>query len=61
MADAKRIADTIWEDMRAISSYAFCRSHAIASTLLSFRAGYLRAHYPEEYSAAYEEVYGSNR
>lgn len=61
IADAKRIADTIWEDMRAISSYAFCRSHAIASTLLSFRAGYLRAHYPEEYSAAYEEVYGSNR
>ena len=61
IADARRIADTIWEDMRAISSYAFCRGHAVASTLLSFRAGYLRAHYPEEYSAAYVEVYGNKR
>ncbi|MBE6727933.1 MAG: DNA polymerase III subunit alpha [Ruminococcaceae bacterium] len=46
------VAEKIFDEMSAFSSYAFNKSHAAAYALVSYRTAYLKCHYPAEYFAA---------
>lgn len=49
---SEKVAQKIFDDMSAFSSYAFNKSHAAAYALVSYRTAYLKCHFPEEYFAA---------
>ena len=44
----------VWEFLRQNPGRRFNKSHAIAYTYLAYQTAYLKAHYNEEYMAAYE-------
>ena len=46
------VAQKIFDDMSAFSSYAFNKSHAAAYALVAYQTAYLKCHYPSEYFAA---------
>ncbi len=46
------IAQKIFDDMAAFSSYAFNKSHAAAYGYLAYQTAYLKCHYPAAYMAA---------
>ena len=46
------VAEKIFDDMSAFSSYAFNKSHAAAYSVVAYRTAYLKCHYPAEYFAA---------
>ncbi len=46
------VANLIFDEMSAFSSYAFNKSHAAAYALVAYRTAYLKCHYPREYFAA---------
>ena len=48
----KNIAEKIFNDMAAFSSYAFNKSHAAAYGFVAYQTAYLKCHYPKEYMAA---------
>jgi DNA polymerase-3 subunit alpha len=48
----QQLAESIHDVMAASAEYTFIKSHAIAQTMLSYRAAYLKAHFPEEFSRA---------
>lgn len=45
-------ADEIFEIMIPFAGYGFNKSHAAAYTVLAYRTGYLKCHYPAEFMAA---------
>lgn len=49
--DAKK-AGEVFDTMEKFASYGFNKSHAAAYSVLAFRTGFLKAHYPAEYMAA---------
>lgn len=48
----KEHADEIFEIMIPFANYGFNKSHAAAYTVLAYRTGYLKCHYPAEFMAA---------
>ena len=50
----KKTTLRMWDLLLSKSGFLFCKSHAVAYTLISFQTAYLKAHYNEEYMAAYE-------
>ncbi len=46
------VAQKIFDDMSAFSSYAFNKSHAAAYAVVAYKTAYLKCHYPKEYLAA---------
>ncbi len=46
------IAKEIWRQMESFAGYAFCKAHSASFALVSYRAAYLKAHYPAEFMAA---------
>ncbi len=46
------VAERIFDEMSAFSSYAFNKSHAAAYALVAYKTAYLKCHYPSEYFAA---------
>ncbi len=48
----QKIAEKIFDDIEAFSSYAFNKSHAAAYSIVAYRTAYLKCHYPTEYLAA---------
>ena len=46
------VIDTIWNMILSFSGYSFCKPHSASYALVSFRSGWLRAHYPAEFIAA---------
>ncbi len=46
------VAEKIFDDMIAFSSYAFNKSHAAAYAVVAYRTAYLKCHYPAIYMAA---------
>lgn len=48
----RKIAEKIFNDMAAFSSYAFNKSHAAAYGYVAYQTAYLKCHYPREYMAA---------
>jgi DNA-directed DNA polymerase III PolC len=45
-------ADEIWNMIESFSGYSFCKPHSASYALLSFKACYLKAHYPAEFMGA---------
>ena len=48
----KKIAEKIFDEMSAFSSYAFNKSHAAAYAVVAYRTAYLKCHFPTFYFAA---------
>ncbi len=48
----ERVADKIFDEMSAFSSYAFNKSHAAAYAVVAYRTAYLKCRYPEFYMAS---------
>ncbi len=49
---SEAVAEKLFDEISAFSSYAFNKSHAAAYALVAYRTAYLKCHYPAEYSAA---------
>ncbi|MBE6781231.1 MAG: DNA polymerase III subunit alpha [Ruminococcaceae bacterium] len=49
---SEAVAQKIFDEMSAFSSYAFNKSHAAAYSFISYQTAYLKCHYPKEYMAA---------
>ena len=49
---SQNVAEKIFDEMSAFSSYAFNKSHAAAYAVVAYRTAYLKCHYPKEYMAA---------
>jgi error-prone DNA polymerase len=49
---SRKIIDEVWEMIMSFSGYSFCKPHSASYALLSYKSGYLRAHYPAEFIAA---------
>ncbi len=48
----KKIAREIWELFPPFARYGFNKSHAACYALIAYRTAYLKAHYPEEFTAS---------
>ena len=46
------IIEQIWNMIESFSGYSFCKPHSASYALLSFKACYLKAHYPAEFMGA---------
>jgi DNA polymerase III alpha subunit len=42
----------VWKMMESFGGYSFCKAHSASYALVSFKAAYLKAHYPAEFMAA---------
>ncbi|MBQ6884949.1 MAG: DNA polymerase III subunit alpha [Clostridia bacterium] len=49
---SEAVAEKLFDEISAFSSYAFNKSHAAAYAVVSYRTAYLKCHYPTEYFAA---------
>ncbi|UCB44975.1 MAG: DNA polymerase III subunit alpha [Spirochaetota bacterium] len=49
---AEQIIDQIWDMIESFSGYSFCKPHSASYALLSFKACFLKAHYPAEFMGA---------
>ena len=49
---AREVIDKVWEMILSFAGYSFCKPHSASYALVSFRSGWLRAHYPAEFIAA---------
>ena len=49
---AKQTAEEVYALMAKFASYGFNKSHSAAYSVLAFKTGYMKAHYPPEYMAA---------
>ncbi len=48
----KKTAEEVYALMTKFASYGFNKSHSAAYSVLAFKTGYIKAHYPPEYMAA---------
>ncbi len=46
------VIDKVWLMILSFAGYSFCKPHSASYALVSFRSGWLRAHYPAEFMAA---------
>ncbi len=46
------IRNEIWRHIDSFAGYSFCKAHSASFALVSYRAAYLKAHYPAEFMAA---------
>ena len=49
---SEHIAEKLFDEISAFSSYAFNKSHAAAYAVVAYRTAYLKCHYPTQYFAA---------
>ncbi len=49
---SRDVADKVWDMILSFAGYSFCKPHSASYALVSFRSGWLRAHYPAEFIAA---------
>lgn len=55
------VISRLWQSWETMGCYLFMKSHAVCYTLIAYRTAYLKAHFPKEYMAAYEQSKLSNR
>jgi DNA polymerase-3 subunit alpha len=48
----RKIAQEIWEMFPPFARYGFNKSHAACYAMIAYRTAYLKAHYPEEFTAS---------
>ena len=49
---SRKTVDEVWKMIMSFSGYSFCKPHSASYALVSYKSGYLRAHYPAEFIAA---------
>ena len=49
---SEHVAEKLFDEISAFSSYAFNKSHAAAYAVVAYRTAYLKCHYPTQYFAA---------
>jgi DNA-directed DNA polymerase III PolC len=49
---SQTIRNEIWRHIDSFAGYSFCKAHSASFALVSYRAAYLKAHYPAEFMAA---------
>ena len=49
---SREVIDQVWLMILSFVGYSFCKPHSASYALVSFRSGWLRAHYPAEFMAA---------
>ena len=49
---APDVARAVWENLLQFGAFAFCKAHAAGYGVLAYRAGWLKAHHPVEFTAA---------
>lgn len=49
---ARDVIDRVWDMILSFVGYSFCKPHSASYAMVSFRSGWLRAHYPAEFIAA---------
>ena len=49
---ARQEAEDVFNFLKPLGSYAFNKAHAVAYSMLAYRMGYLKTHYPHEFMAA---------
>ncbi|MGE5176141.1 MAG: DNA polymerase III subunit alpha [Hyphomicrobiales bacterium] len=49
---AEPVIDAVWEMILSFAGYSFCKPHSASYAMVSFRSGWLRAHFPAEFIAA---------
>ncbi|MBQ8741711.1 MAG: DNA polymerase III subunit alpha [Clostridia bacterium] len=49
---SEQVAEKLFDEISAFSSYAFNKSHAAAYAVVAYRTAYLKCHYPTQYFAA---------
>ncbi|MBN2467911.1 MAG: DNA polymerase III subunit alpha [Deltaproteobacteria bacterium] len=47
-----KVIDALWEMIASFEGYSFCKAHSASYALVSFKAAYLKAHFPTEFMAA---------
>ena len=48
----EKTLDEIWDMIMSFAGYSFCKPHSASYCLVSYKAAYLKAHYPAEFMAA---------
>jgi DNA polymerase III subunit alpha len=48
----REVAQQTWDHIKKFAEYAFNKSHALAYSILAYRTGYLKRHYPLEFMTA---------
>jgi DNA polymerase-3 subunit alpha len=49
---AEATIEKIWQDCETFAQYAFNKSHAVCYACLAYQAGFLKVHYPAEFTSA---------
>lgn len=49
---SQSIIEQVWEMIMSFAGYSFCKPHSASYCLVSYKAAYLKAHYPAEFMAA---------
>jgi len=49
---AREVIEEVWRMILSFQGYSFCKPHSASYALVSFKACYLRAHFPAEFMAA---------
>ena len=57
---SEEVAEQLFDEMTAFSSYAFNKSHAAAYAVVAVQTGYLKCHYPIEFMAAMMNTFMGN-
>ncbi|MFQ5670786.1 MAG: DNA polymerase III subunit alpha [Acidobacteriota bacterium] len=47
-----QVVAAVWDMILSFAGYSFCKPHSASYALVSFKAAYLKAHYPAEFMAA---------
>lgn len=47
-----KVAETVWDQIAFFAEYGFNKSHSAAYGLVTYRTGYLKAHFPAQFMAA---------
>ncbi len=48
----REVIDNVWHMIMSFAGYSFCKPHSASYCLVSYKAAYLKAHYPAEFMAA---------
>lgn len=47
-----KVIEDVWEMIMSFAGYSFCKPHSASYCLVSYKAAYLKSHYPAEFMAA---------
>ncbi len=51
------IAEKVFWSLDKYTGFSFSKAHSVAYTMISYQSAYLKAHFPDEFKDAYEEVF----